>query len=85
MDGLCEGLSGVHGTHLAESGSARGILLCSWWERGQDCLAGCSLDSRGDGCVKGPPSHAQPLPLCAHTSLKDVAACLAPGFGACTG
>lgn len=85
MDGLCKVLSGVHGTHLAEPGSARGTLLCSWWKQGQYCLAGCSLECQDDGCVKGPPSPAQPLPMPAHTSLKDAAACLAPDIGAYTG
>lgn len=77
MDGLCEALSGVHGTHLAESGSTRGTLLCAWWER-SGLLAWVLLGSQG---VKGP---TQPLPMPAHPPLKDATACPAPGVRACT-
>lgn len=35
----CAVLSGVHGTHLAEPGTARGTLFCTWWEGGQGCLS----------------------------------------------
>jgi len=46
---------------------------------------GAPWTPRGDGCVKGPPSPAQPPPMPADTHLKGAAACPAPGIVAHTG
>lgn len=43
VDGLCEVLSAVHGTHLAESGSTRGLCFVHGGSEVETCLAGCSL------------------------------------------